>query len=273
MAQTQTIDLAAIKQRQQQTWATGDFAELATTNTILGELLCEAVDIRGGQQVLDVATGSGNTAIAAARRFCEVTGIDYVPALLERARERAQAEHLSITFDVGDAESIPCPDNSFDVVLSTFGVMFAPNQEKAAQELVRVCRLGGKIGLVNHTPEGFAGHLFRLVAQYAPPPSGLKPPVLWGTEDRLRELFGDRISSLEANRRYWNQRYRSVQHWIEFWLTWYGPAIKAYETLDPDRRQQFHRDLEALLTQFNRSGDSTLVVPSEYLEVVATVRY
>lgn len=271
MANTQSIDLAAVKQRQQQTWSTGDFAEVATTNTILGELLCEAVDIRAGQKVLDVATGSGNTAIAAARRFCDVTGIDYVPDLLERARERMRAEHLAIDFQVGDAEEIPYPDDSFDVVLSTFGIMFAPNQEKAAQELVRVCRSGGKIGLVNHTPEGFFGQVFRLTGQYAPPPAGLKPPVLWGTEDRLHELFGSWIRSLEANRRFWTLRYRSVEHWIEYFRAWYGPTIKTFEGLEPARQQEYQQGLEALLRQFNRSGDATLVLPSEYLEVVATV--
>ena len=270
MASTPSIDLAAVKQRQQQTWSTGDFSELATTNTVLGELLCEAIDIRAGQKVLDVATGSGNTAIAAARRFCDVTGIDYVPALLERARERTRAEHLQIDFQVGDAELIPCPDHSFDVVLSTFGVMFAPNQEQAAQELIRVCRSGGKIGLVNHTPEGFFGQVFKLTGQYAPPPAGLKPPVLWGTEDRLHELFGNRISSLETNRRSWTLRYRSVEHWIEYFRAWYGPTIKTFEGLDPARQAEYQQGLEALLHQYNRSGDGTLVLASEYLEVAAT---
>lgn len=268
--QTYPSDLTIIKQRQQQTWASGDFAMVATINIIIGELLCEAVDLRAGQRVLDVATGSGNTALAAARRFCEVTGIDYVPALLERGRERAAAERLSITFQEGDAEAIPYPDASFDVVLSTFGVMFAPNQEKAAQELLRVCRPGGKIGLVNHTPEAFFGEVFRITSRYVPPPPGLKPPLLWGTEARLRELFGDGIASLQATRRYWTLRFRSVQHWLDFFRTYYGPTLKALETLDATGQQSYQRELEEVLQRFNRSGDETLVIPTEYLEVVAT---
>jgi len=239
---------------------------------IVSELLCEAVDLRAGQRVLDVATGSGNTALAAARRWCEVTGIDYVPALLERGRERAAAERISITFQEGDAEQIPFPDSSFDAVLSTFGAMFAPNQERAAQELLRVCRPGGKIGLANWTPDGFVGTYFRAIVQYAPPPPGLTPPILWGTEERLRELFGESVASLQITRRSVVARYRSVQHWLEIFRTYFGPTLKAFEVLDAAGQENLARDLVSVVLRFNRSGDETIVIPSDYLEVVATKR-
>ncbi len=266
----QAPDLKVIKQRQQQTWATGDYGKFAAINNVLiSELLCEAVDLRAGQKVLDVATGSGNTAIAVARRFCDVTGIDYVPAWLERGRARAAVEGLTVTFQEGDAEAIPFPDASFDVVLSTIGVMFAPDQEQAARELVRVCRPGGKIGLANWTPDGFLGELFRTNARYLPPPPGLKPPVLWGTEARLRELLGGSISALHTTRRTYLARYYSPQHWLEFFQTYYGPTLKTFEALDGTGQAALTQDLTELLQRFNRSGDTTLVVPCDYLEVVA----
>ncbi len=262
-------DLSAIKSRQQQTWASGDYAVVGSTLVILGELLCEAVDLRAGQKVLDVATGSGNAALSAARRFCEVTGVDYVPALLERGRELATAERLEVTFVEGDAEDIPFPDASFDVVLSILGSMFAPDQEKAARELLRVCRPGGKIGMVNWTPDGFIGQMFRVTSRYAPPPPGLKPPVLWGTEERLRELFGEGVTSVRAERRGFVFRYRSFDHWLEVFRGYYGPMLKAFQSLDSSQQEAYAADLRSLVAQFNRSGDETMVVPSEYLEIVA----
>jgi ubiquinone/menaquinone biosynthesis C-methylase UbiE len=271
-AQGQTPDLAAIKGRQQQTWSSGDFDKIAMTLTITGELLCEAVDIHPGQKVLDVATGSGNTAIAAARRFAEVSGADYVPALVERARERAACERLEIDFRDGDAENLPYPDASFDVVLTTFGSMFAPDQEKAASELLRVCRPGGKIGMANGTPEGFIGELFRINGRYVTPPAGLKPPTLWGKVERLHELFSDGISSLQVTRRTFNFRYTSADHWIEFWRTYYGPTFKTFAALDALSQEALAHDMRELVAKYNRSVDDTMVVPSEYLEVVATRR-
>jgi SAM-dependent methyltransferase len=262
-------DLAAIKQRQQQTWATGDYAVVGSTLVVMAELLCEAVDLHAGQQVLDVATGNGNAALAAARRFSEVTGIDYVPALLARGRERAAAERLPVAFAEGDAEDIPFPDASFDVVLSTLGSMFAPDQDKAAAELLRVCRPGGKVGLANWTPDGFIGQMFKVTGRYVPPPPGLRPPALWGTEDRLRELFGDGIASMRAERRSFVFRYRSFDHWLEVFRTYYGPVSKAFEALDAERQEAYTADLRALVARFNRSGDGTMAVPSDYLEVVA----
>jgi SAM-dependent methyltransferase len=239
---------------------------------IMSELLCEAVDLRPGQRVLDVATGSGNTALAAARRFGETTGIDYVPALLERGRERAAAERLEVVFREGDAESIPFPDASFDVVLSTVGVMFAPDQEKAAGELLRVCRPGGKIGLANWTPDGFAGELGSLFGRYLPFSPGLKPPVLWGTEERLRELLGGGAGDLRIARRTFTFRYRSVRHYLEVLQTQLGPTRETLRTLDPAQRENLTGDVVDLVGRFDRSDDGTMVVPSDYLEVVATRR-
>ena len=267
--QPSTPDLVAIKGRQQLTWSSGDFDRLAALLTIVGELLCEAVDFHPGQRVLDVACGSGNTALAAARRFGDVTGADYVPALVERARERAACERLPITFEVGDAEQLPYPDASFDVVLSTYGVMFAPNQEQAARELLRVCRPGGRIGLANWTPEGWLGGLFRVTGRHVPPPPGLASPMRWGTEDGLRELFGDGISSLTVERRDFVFRYPSPRHWLDFWRDYYGPTLKAFEAVGEAGREALERDLLEHVAAGNRSGDETMIVPGEYLEVVA----
>jgi len=262
-------DLIAIKRRQQQAWAAGDFSVIATEQVLVGELLCESVDIHAGQKVLDVATGSGNTALAAARRRGDVIGIDFVPALLERARERAAAERLQITFQHGDAENLPFPDASFDIVLSTFGAMFAPDQEKAARELLRVCRPGGKIGMANWTPDSLVGEVFRVTARHVPPPPGLKSSTLWGTEERLRELLGDGIASLRTTTRVHVFRNKSARHHEEFLQTCFGPTQKAFEALDAAGREALARDRLDILHRFNRSGDDTLVAPSTYLEVVA----
>jgi SAM-dependent methyltransferase len=267
--QTPSPDLKAIKGKQQQTWASGDFAVVATTLPIVSELLCEAVDLHAGERVLDVATGSGNTAIAAARRFCAVSGVDYVPSLLERARERAAAERLEIDFREGDAEAIPALDATFDVVLSTYGSMFAPDQEQAARELLRVCRPGGRIGMVNWTPEGFIGEMFRTTGRHVPPPAGLKPPVLWGTEARLRELFDGGVTSLSLTRRMYIFRYTSAEHWLDTFRTYYGPTLKAFEALDLAGQQALAADLLDLAHRHNRATDGTLAVPAEYAEVVA----
>jgi ubiquinone/menaquinone biosynthesis C-methylase UbiE len=270
--QSQVPSLSAIKDRQQKTWTSGDYARIGNTLVIMGELLCEAVDVHAGDKVLDVATGSGNTAISAARRFCDVTGIDYVPELIEQARKRAEVEGMSITFDVGDVEDLPYPDASFDVVLSTLGVMFAPNQEKVAEELLRICRSGGKIGLANWTPDGFIGNMFRTLGKHVPPPPGIKPPPLWGTEERLRELLGEDITSLEVTRRSYMFRYPSAGHFVEYFRSYYGPTLKAFESLEPEGQRSLAEDLEELLAQWNTSGDATVVVPSDYLEVVAVRR-
>ena len=266
------MDLNAVKARQQQVWATGDFAMIGWNTVFPGELLCETVELRAGQTVLDVATGSGNTALAAGRRNCNAVGIDYVEALVERARARAASERLPTRFEVGDCEDIPFPDASFDVVLSVFGSMFAPRPEQAAQELLRVCRSGGKIGMANWTPDGFWGQTFGLQARYVPPPAGLRPPPEWGTEARLRELFGDAVGSMEITRRSALFRYRNNQHWIDVFRTYFGPIIATLAALDDERRQRYLADLDGILTRFNRSEDGTLVVSADYLEVVMVKR-
>jgi SAM-dependent methyltransferase len=263
-------DLDEVKAKQQRMWATGDFSMIAWNTVFPGELLCEAVGLRAGHKVLDVAAGSGNAALSAARRGCEAVGIDYVPALIERASQRAAVDRLPARFEVGDCEAIPCPDGSFDVVLSVFGSIFAPRQEKAAQELLRVCRPGGTIGMANWTPDGFWGQAFGLQAQYVPPPPGLRSPIEWGTEARLRELFADAIGSLHITKRSALFRYRSSAHWIEVFSTYFGPVMRTLEALDEQRRRAYLADLDATLNRFNRSEDDTLTVSADYLEVVMT---
>lgn len=266
------VDFAAIKARQQATWSAGDYAEVGTRLQIVGESLCEAVDLRAGSRVLDVASGNGNAALAAARRWCEVVATDYVPALLERASQRARADRLPIEFREADAENLPFADASFDAVLSTFGVMFTPDQERAAQEMLRVCRPGGKIGLANWTPEGFIGQLFRTIGKYLPPAAGLKSPALWGTEVRLAELFGAGAAAIESRPRHYVFRFRSPAHWLEVFRTYYGPVHKAFAALDAEKQAALASDLTALMERSNRSGDATLVLPGEYAEVVVTRR-
>ena len=262
------IDLAAVKTRQQAAWSTGNYAVVGTTLQIVGENLCEALDLRSGSRVLDVAAGNGNATLAAARRWCEVVSTDYVPSLLESGRVRAQAEGHTIEFRQADAEDLPFPDASFDAVMSTFGVMFTPNQEKAAGEMARVCRPGGRIGLANWTPASFIGQLFKMIGTYVPPAPGVKSPALWGTKERLDELFGGAAREIRATSREFVFRYRSPEHWIEVFRTYYGPMNKTFGALDADRQAAFTSELLALIASRNRSGDGTLVLPSEYLEVV-----
>lgn len=269
---TRVPDFWAIKGRQRQTWASGDYHRIAFLIMPASERLCDTVDLRAGEHVLDVATGTGNTAIAAARRLCEVTGVDYVPALLERARGRAAAESAPIEFKEGDAEGLPAQDGAFDVVLSTFGVMFAPNQEEAARELLRVCRPGGRIGLASWSPEGWIGEMLRITSRYAPPPAGLRPPTRWGTEDGVRDLIGDGVVAMQATRQSFVWRFASTQQYLDLFRTYYGPTVKAFQALDETGRQALARDLIGAVERFNRSDDGTLLVPSEYLEVVATTR-
>ncbi len=265
-------ELDAIKQRQRVTWASGDYGTIGTTLQIVGESLCEAVNVRAGTQVLDVAAGNGNCSLAAARRWCDVTSTDYVPALLEHGRRRAEAERLSITFKEADAEALPFADESFDVVLSSFGVMFTPNHVRTASELLRVCRHNGRVGLANWTPRGFVGRLFAVIGRHLPPPAALTPPLRWGQEDYLTQLFGDSASDIHTTHRDFVFRYRSPDHWIEVFRTWYGPVQKAFEALSPEGQQRLDHDLQELIKEFNTSADATMVVPSEYAEVVITKR-
>jgi ubiquinone/menaquinone biosynthesis C-methylase UbiE len=261
-----TPDLDAIKARQRSAWASGDYAVVGTTLQIVGETLCEALDLRAGARVLDVAAGNGNASLAAARRWCHVVATDYVPALLERARHRAKAEGLTMDFQEADAEALPFADASFDNVLSTFGVMFTPNHARAARELVRVCKPGGQIGLANWTPDGFIGALFKTLGRHVKP-TGAPSPALWGTRAHLDELFRD-ADCVETTARHFVFRYRSAAHWLAVFGTYYGPVMKALTALDDDARRALESDLDALVARFNRAKDGTMVVPSEYLEVI-----
>jgi SAM-dependent methyltransferase len=265
-------DLSLVKTKQQAAWAAGDYAVIGTTLQIVGESLCEALDLRAGQRVLDVAAGNGNATLAAARRWCDVVSTDYVPALLERARARAGAEGLAVQFEQADAENLQYEDGAFDVVLSTFGVMFTPNQDQAAAELARVCKPGGKIGLANWTPTSLVGEMFKLIGRYIPPAAGMKSPALWGTEERLRELFGNRIAALQAPRRHFVFRYRSPRHWLDTFRTYYGPMHKAFAALDAGKQESLAEDLLGLAQRFNNATDGSLVAPSEYLEAVIRLR-
>src|SRR5262245_35124704 len=264
-----TVDLAAIKERQHAAWGSGDYAMIGTTLQIVGEMLCEAVDLRSNQRVLDVAAGNGNATLAAARRFADVTSTDYVGALLERGKERAMAERLPVMFQEADAENLPFDDASFDAVLSTFGVMFTPNQEQAASELLRVCKPGGKIGLANWTPEGFIGQLFKTLGKYVPPAPGVKSPALWGTKAQLEAMFGT-DGSVSAPGRHFAFRYKSPEHMLEIFRTYYGPVLKAFAAITPEQRMALETDILALMAHFNGAKDGTLVIQSEYLEVVVT---
>lgn len=262
------INFTAIKQRQQATWASGNYGTIGSRLQIVGELLAESVDVRAGEHVLDVAAGNGNATIAAARRFAHVTSTDYVPELLEQGDARAKANGLDITFQTADAEALPFEDESFDVAISTFGVMFTPEQNMAAHELLRVVRSGGRIGLANWTPEGFLGQLFRVIGKYIPAPAGLQSPMLWGSEPRIIKLFGPDAADIQCQRRTYNFRYQSAAHWIEVFRNYYGPIHKVYAALDDYRQADLTEDLTELLERLNVGGSHSLVVPSEYMEIV-----
>lgn len=263
-------DLAAVKCRQQATWASGDFSVVAARIVLQAELLCEAVNPQAGWRVLDVATGSGNAAIAAARRGCKAVGADYVPGLLESGRVRAKAEHLDVEFVEGDAENLPFPNGSFDAVISIYGAMFAPDHRKVAAELARVCRPEGVIGLASWTPNGYIGEMFRLVAKYIPPVAGLTPPVRWGDASYLRELFGDKISSMSSHVRTAVMRFPSAQDNVNFFRKYYGPTLKTFETLPIQRRAALEAEMIDLIHRFDRNGGNggPVAIAADYLESV-----
>lgn len=267
-----TPDFATIKQRQQATWASGDFSVIGVTLQIVGETLAEAADIRAGERVLDVAAGNGNATLAAARRFADVTSTDYVPELLDKGRARAEAEGLNVDFQWADAEDLPFEDGRFDVVLSTFGSMFTPDHTRPAREMLRVMRQGGRIGLASWTPEGFIGQLFKTIGAYLPPPAGLKSPALWGTEPHIVELFGAQAADIRTVRKHFNFRYRSAAHWLQIFRDYYGPTLKAFAALDEAGQNALEKDITALLERFNVAGSASLVVPGEYLEVLIAKR-
>lgn len=263
-----TPDFVAIKNRQQATWASGDFAVIGTTLQIVGESLAEAVDIRSGERVLDIAAGNGNATLAAARRFARVTSTDYVPSLLEKGAARASAEGLEVHFEVADAEALPYDDGSFDVALSTFGAMFTPEHQRPADEMLRVVRSGGRIGLANWTPEGFIGQLFKVIGRQLPPPAGLESPALWGTEPHMVRLFGRHAADIRSSRKIFNFRYASAAHWLQIFRDYYGPTHKAFAALDSDGQHTLQANITELLERLNVGGANSLVVPAEYLEVV-----
>ncbi|HSJ74087.1 MAG TPA: class I SAM-dependent methyltransferase [Miltoncostaeaceae bacterium] len=265
-----TPDYAAITARQQKVWSAGDYAAIAARIPIISEVLCDAADLRAGSRVLDVAGGTGNTALAAARNGCRVVSLDYVPALLDRARERAAAEGLELELVEGDAQALPFPDASFDAVVSVVGVMFAPDQRRVADEMLRVSRPGGTIALASWTPEGFIGGLFRTVGAHVPPPAGLAPPPLWGDEDHVRALLGDGVSELRARRRVYTFRFDAPERFTEFFREHYGPTVAAFAALEPAGREALAADITALARRFDRlGGDGPVAIEAEYLEVVA----
>jgi len=261
-------DLNALKTRQQAAWASGDYAVIGTTLQIVGEQLAESCDLRWDESVLDVAAGNGNATLAAARRGCEVTSTDYVASLLDQGAERARAEGLNVVFQVADAEALPYKDASFDAVLSTFGVMFAPDHQKAAAEMARVCRSGARIGLANWTPTSMVGRLFKTVGKFIPPAPGVQSPLLWGTEAHVRALFGAKAARVIIREKTFNFRYRSAAHFVEMFRTWYGPVHKAFAGLPAEGQARLEKDLLNLIYDFNTSGDGTVVIPSEYMEAV-----
>jgi len=272
LASLPCLDLEAIRSRSKATWSAGDFAVIGSTLQIVAESLCEAADVRPGQDVLDVATGNGATALAAARRYADVVGVDFVPALLDSAHRRAEADGFPIDFREGDAQALRFEDESFDRVLSTFGVMFAPDHAMAASEMARACRPGGRIGLANWTPGGFIGQLFKTLGRHVPPPPGVQPPALWGVEAHLQSLFGPKAASIVTTTKHFTFRYRSPAHFIDVFRTWYGPVHKAFASLPADKSEALERDLMELLNGMNRGGTRSLVVPGEYLEIVITRR-
>ncbi len=269
---TAAPDLKAVKAKQQAAWSSGDYAIIGTTLQLVGERLAEVMDLRSGESVLDIAAGNGNITLAAARRWCEVTSTDYVDALLARGRKRAEAEGLQVKFQIADAEKLPFKDNSFDAVVSTFGAMFSPDQSRTASEMLRVCKSGGRIGLANWTPDGFIGQMFKTIGKYLPPPAGVKSPALWGTREWMETTFGAAAVKIVAEPQHYVFRYRSPQHFLDMFRSYYGPMLKAFDALDAAGKQGLASDIIDLIGRFNKSGDATMVVPGEYLEVIVTKR-
>jgi SAM-dependent methyltransferase len=265
-------DLEQVKQKQQLMWASGDFHQVAALIQSVADQVAEALDIQAGWRVLDVATGSGNAALAAARLGAETVGVDYVPALLERGRRRVEAEGLDVLLVEGDAEALPFGDGEFDAVTSVFGSMFAPNHERAAAELVRVVKPGGKIGLATWTPDGFIGELLRAVAQHVPPAAGVASPILWGTETHLRRIFGDAIASIRCRERTFVFRSRSAEDWVDFFRAYYGPTFKAFEAVGPEGEEALHADLVALVDTYTGRSNGPITIPATWLQTVAVRR-
>jgi SAM-dependent methyltransferase len=272
MTTTTGPDLVALKNVQQQTWSSGDYGSVAWITVPLADELVAAVDVKPGSSVMDVATGTGNVAIATARAFCPTTGIDYVPELIDTAQRRATAEGLDIAFQVGDAEALPYDDDRFDYVLSAIGTMFTADHQQAADEMVRVCRSGGRIGMANWTPSGFVGRMLQTVGRFVAPPAGALPPTRWGNPEVVRELFDGQVDDLHTWTTAVRQRFLSTEHYADFFLTKYGPTLKAAGKLDQAKRAAFRADLVALAEEFNLAADGTFVAEWEYLLVSARKR-
>lgn len=264
-----SADMAKITEQQQRMWSAGDFHRVGVSQLVVGERLVHALHVHAGERVLDVAGGAGNTALAAARRWADVVCTDYVPDLLERAQRRAEAEGLPVRTEVADAQQLPFDDDSFDVVTSTFGAMFAPDQARTAAELLRVLRVGGRLGMANWTPEGWVGAQFGLLARFRPPPAGLVPPTAWGTDDRLRELFGDRVSVLETSRRHTDFCQHDTASLYELFRAWFGPINTLWQAMDESARAELRDSWIALGEDFNVARDGTCEIAGEYLEVIA----
>jgi len=268
-----TSDLTALKAKQQKTWSSGDFAVVASRIVLVSEQLADTADLRAGSDVLDVACGNGNATIAAARSGTRAVGVDYVPSLLEDGRARAAAEGLDVEFRLGDAEDLPAPDDSFDAVLSVFGTMFAPDQQRAADEVLRVAKPGATVGLVSWTPDSFIGDMFRVISSYVTPAPGVASPFLWGTRDHLRDLFGDAVGSSYHVERVCTWHFTAPEEFVAFFRRWYGPTLKAFEALDEDGRAAMADDLAALARRADRRQDGgPIAVPATYLESVLTLR-
>lgn len=265
-------EVASISECQRAIWSAGDFHLIGVGQLIVGEILCEEVGLTAGARVLDVACGSGNTSLAAARRMARVSGVDIVPALLERALRRAEVEGLELDLKEGDAQALPYDDASFDVVLSTFGAMFAPDQKRTASELLRVCRPGGVIGMANWTPTSFVGDIFRLTARFVPPPVATRAAVEWGSGERLRELFGDRVALLRLSDHSWRHRFESAEQWVDMFRRWYGPTVRAFAALDEVRAKEYAAELAALVHRYNRATDGTILAAYDYVNVIAVKR-
>jgi ubiquinone/menaquinone biosynthesis C-methylase UbiE len=264
----ETPDYEAVKVKQQSTWAAGDYAKIGSTLQITGELLCESMALKAGQSVLDVAAGNGNASLAAARRFCQVLSTDYVPSLLEQGKQRSDANGFPIKYEVADVENLPYDENQFENVVSTFGAMFAPDQKSVVSELIRVCKPGGKIGLVNWTPESFIGQLFKVIGQYISPPAGLSSPMLWGTKEFIEQNFSNAAQEINIVERDFIFNYESAEHWIDVFRTYYGPTHKVFEALNNEKQEQLRADIITLIEKNNLANDGKMYVPSSYLEIV-----
>ena len=267
---TEMPNYEAIKEKQNAAWGSGNYALIGSTLQLTGEELAERMNLPAGSKVLDVAAGNGNATMAFARRWAEVTSTDYVDTLLNFGKQRAEAEGFDVKYLIADAENLQVDYGDYDAVVSTFGVMFAPNQAKAASELIRACKSGGKIGMANWTPDGFIGQLFKVIGKHVAPPKGVKSPALWGTGDWLGDHFGDSAKSIEIIEKQFKFKYPSPEFFVDFFRKYYGPVHKACLALDEQGQINLENDILAIIDDLNVAEDGTMCVPSDYLEVIVT---